>query len=82
MALERHAGQGGDGRDSAGTALGELPTVAPPVPGRQGGGLGEGPDSALPDRPEQRARDAALAGADPPVGTGWAYGYDPENALT
>jgi hypothetical protein len=51
------------------------------VPGRQGGGLGEGPDSALPDRPEQRARDAALADADPLVGTGWVYGYDPEEAL-
>ena len=57
--------------------------VAPPVPGRQSGGRGDGRrDNALPDRPEQRARDAALGDAEPVVGTGWAYGYDPENALT
>ncbi|MBO4253333.1 FAD-dependent monooxygenase [Streptomyces griseorubiginosus] len=32
----------------------------------------------LPDGPEQQARDAALAGADPLVGNGWIYGYDAE----
>jgi salicylate hydroxylase len=30
----------------------------------------------LPDGPEQRARDASLAGADPLVANGWIYGYD------
>ena len=30
----------------------------------------------LPDGPEQIARDAALAAADPLVGSGWLYGYD------
>ncbi|WP_409332414.1 FAD-dependent monooxygenase [Trujillonella humicola] len=30
----------------------------------------------LPDGPEQRARDAALAEADPLVASGWIYGYD------
>lgn len=33
----------------------------------------------LPDGPEQRARDAALAGADPLVANGWIYGYDAED---
>jgi salicylate hydroxylase len=32
----------------------------------------------LPDGPEQRARDATLAGADPLVANGWTYGYDPD----
>ncbi|KUO05148.1 FAD-dependent monooxygenase [Streptomyces caeruleatus] len=32
----------------------------------------------LPDGPEQRARDTALAGADPLVANGWIYGYDAE----
>ena len=69
--------------DFAGTARGGQPTVAPPVPGRQSGGRGERRrDNALPDSPEQRAPDAALAGADPLVGISWIYGYDPENALT
>ncbi|MFF4054725.1 FAD-dependent monooxygenase [Streptomyces sp. NPDC001668] len=35
----------------------------------------------LPDGPEQRARDATFADADPLVGNGWIYGYDPEKAL-
>ncbi|MET7693149.1 FAD-dependent monooxygenase [Streptomyces sp. NPDC005483] len=35
----------------------------------------------LPDGPEQQARDAALADADPLVGNGWIYGYDAEEAL-
>ncbi|MFF7640087.1 FAD-dependent monooxygenase [Streptomyces canus] len=35
----------------------------------------------LPDGPEQRARDAALADSDPLVGNGWIYGYDAEKAL-
>jgi salicylate hydroxylase len=30
----------------------------------------------LPDGPEQLARDAALAGADPLTANGWIYGYD------
>jgi salicylate hydroxylase len=30
----------------------------------------------LPDGPEQQARDAALASADPLVASGWIYGYD------
>jgi salicylate hydroxylase len=30
----------------------------------------------LPDGPEQRARDASLAGSDPLVANGWIYGYD------
>jgi salicylate hydroxylase len=30
----------------------------------------------LPDGPEQRARDKALAGSDPLVRNGWIYGYD------
>lgn len=34
----------------------------------------------LPDGPEQRARDEALAAADPLVENGWIYGYDPEGA--
>jgi salicylate hydroxylase len=36
----------------------------------------------LPDGPEQRARDAALAAADPLVANGWIYAYDPETAGT
>jgi salicylate hydroxylase len=32
----------------------------------------------LPDGPEQRARDAALAAADPLVANGWLYAYDAE----
>lgn len=32
----------------------------------------------LPDGPAQRARDAALAAADPLVRNGWIYGYDAE----
>jgi salicylate hydroxylase len=32
----------------------------------------------LPDGPEQRARDAALADADPLVANGWIYAYDAE----
>jgi salicylate hydroxylase len=35
----------------------------------------------LPDGPEQIARDAALAAADPLVGSGWLYGYDAAAAL-
>lgn len=35
----------------------------------------------LPDGPEQRARDAALAGADPLVASGWIYGYDAMTAV-
>jgi salicylate hydroxylase len=31
----------------------------------------------LPDGPEQRARDKALAAGDPLVASGWIYGYDP-----
>lgn len=31
----------------------------------------------LPDGPGQRARDEALAAADPLVASGWIYGYDP-----
>jgi salicylate hydroxylase len=31
----------------------------------------------LPDGPEQRARDAAFAGADPLAANAWIYGYDP-----
>ena len=36
----------------------------------------------LPDGPEQRARDAAFAQADPLVANGWIYGYDTDAALT
>jgi 2-polyprenyl-6-methoxyphenol hydroxylase-like FAD-dependent oxidoreductase len=32
----------------------------------------------LPDGPEQEARDASLAGADPLVANGWIYAYDAE----
>src|SRR5918992_5943444 len=32
----------------------------------------------LPDGPEQKARDASLAGADPLVANGWIYAYDAE----
>lgn len=35
----------------------------------------------LPDGPEQRARDASFAEADPLVANGWIYGYDPDDAL-
>ncbi len=35
----------------------------------------------LPDGPEQEARDAALADADPLVANGWIYGHDPEAAI-
>ncbi|SNX94584.1 salicylate hydroxylase [Geodermatophilus sabuli] len=34
----------------------------------------------LPDGPEQEARDAALAAADPLVQSGWIYAYDPDTA--
>jgi salicylate hydroxylase len=34
----------------------------------------------LPDGPEQRARDAALAGEDPLLANDWIYSYDPEAA--
>jgi salicylate hydroxylase len=34
----------------------------------------------LPDGPEQQARDASLAGADPLVANGWIYAYDAEGA--
>jgi salicylate hydroxylase len=34
----------------------------------------------LPDGPEQEARDAALAAADPLVQSGWIYAYDPDLA--
>ena len=33
----------------------------------------------LADGPEQRARDAALAGSDPLVANGWIYGPDAES---
>jgi salicylate hydroxylase len=36
----------------------------------------------LPDGPDQAARDAALAAADPLVASGWIYGYDPDTAGT
>lgn len=36
----------------------------------------------LPDGPEQRTRDSALAESDPLVSNGWIYGYDAEAALT
>ncbi|MGY1814824.1 FAD-dependent monooxygenase [Blastococcus sp. SYSU D00820] len=36
----------------------------------------------LPDGPEQQARDAALAAADPLVANGWIYGYDAAAAAT
>ncbi|WP_327714534.1 FAD-dependent monooxygenase [Streptomyces sp. NBC_00490] len=36
----------------------------------------------LPDGPEQKARDAALAASDPLVRNGWIYGFDAEEALT
>lgn len=32
----------------------------------------------LPDGPEQQARDADFAGADPLIANGWIYGYDPD----
>ncbi len=35
----------------------------------------------LPDGPEQMARDAALAAADPLVQSGWLYGYDAADAV-
>lgn len=35
----------------------------------------------LPDGPEQIARDAALAAADPLVGSEWLYGYDAADAV-
>ncbi|WP_435213577.1 NAD(P)-binding protein [Streptomyces sp. bgisy034] len=35
----------------------------------------------LPDGPEQRSRDAALAGSDPLVRNGWIYGHDAEDAI-
>lgn len=35
----------------------------------------------LPDGPEQEARDADLAGADPLVANAWIYGHDPEESL-
>ncbi|GAA4718703.1 FAD-dependent monooxygenase [Phytohabitans rumicis] len=35
----------------------------------------------LPDGPQQRARDGALAKDDPLVANGWIYGYDPEAEL-
>ncbi|WP_406174540.1 hypothetical protein [Streptomyces canus] len=81
MALGRHACQGGDGRLRGHSARRAADGRAASA-GQADGGLGEGPDRALADRPEQRARDAALGDAEPVVGTGWAYGYDPENALT
>jgi salicylate hydroxylase len=34
----------------------------------------------LPDRPEQKARDAALAESDPLVRNGWIYAFDAEEA--
>ncbi|MGY1661199.1 FAD-dependent monooxygenase [Geodermatophilus sp. SYSU D00705] len=34
----------------------------------------------LPDGPEQAARDAGLAAADPLVASGWIYAYDPDTA--
>ncbi|MGY1822974.1 FAD-dependent monooxygenase [Geodermatophilus sp. SYSU D00079] len=34
----------------------------------------------LPDGPEQQARDAALAAADPLVASGWIYAHDPDTA--
>jgi salicylate hydroxylase len=33
----------------------------------------------LPDGPEQEARDASLASADPLVASGWIYAYDPDH---
>jgi salicylate hydroxylase len=36
----------------------------------------------LPDGPEQRARDAAFAGADPLAHIAWIYGHDPEEDVT
>lgn len=36
----------------------------------------------LPDGPEQKARDAALAESDPLMRNGWIYGYDAEKAPT
>ncbi|NEK56728.1 NAD(P)-binding protein [Geodermatophilus sabuli] len=36
----------------------------------------------LPDGPDQEARDAALAAADPLVANGWIYAYDPDRAET
>src|SRR5580704_12916073 len=36
----------------------------------------------LPDGPEQRARDAAFAGADPLAHNTWIYGHDPEEDVT
>ncbi|MFW3168853.1 FAD-dependent monooxygenase [Geodermatophilus sp. CPCC 206100] len=36
----------------------------------------------LPDGPEQQARDAALAAADPLVDSAWIYAYDPDTADT
>ncbi|WP_327596200.1 FAD-dependent monooxygenase [Streptomyces chartreusis] len=36
----------------------------------------------LPDGPEQRSRDAALADADPLLRNGWIYGHDAEDAIS
>ena len=36
----------------------------------------------LPDGPEQQARDAAFAGADPLAHNAWIYGHDPEEDVT
>ncbi|MGW4867463.1 FAD-dependent monooxygenase [Streptomyces chartreusis] len=36
----------------------------------------------LPDGPEQRSRDAALAGSDPLLRNGWIYGHDAEDAIS
>lgn len=35
----------------------------------------------LPDGPEQADRDRALGSADPLMGNGWIYGYEPERAV-
>ncbi|MGW4757373.1 FAD-dependent monooxygenase [Streptomyces chartreusis] len=36
----------------------------------------------LPDGPEQRSRDAALADSDPLLRNGWIYGHDAEDAIS
>jgi salicylate hydroxylase len=33
----------------------------------------------LPDGPDQEARDASFAQADPLIANGWIYSYDPES---
>jgi salicylate hydroxylase len=71
-----------DDRSDPGRALERYASLRIPRATRvQNASHGRATANHLPDGPEQIARDAALAAADPLIQSGWLYGYDAADAV-